>query len=358
MTADTVGGVWQYAVDLAAALAARGHEIVVAVLGPPVTADQRHAAENIDGVRLLQTALPLDWLADGPATVLAAGRVIARLARAERADVVHCNSPAFAGSAAFAMPVVAVTHGCIATWWQAAKSEPLASEFHWHRDLTKQGLLAAEAVVSPSASYAALVQQTYGLPRLPAVVHNGRAAIPRSSRPEPSRMALTVGRQWDPVKNAELLDAVAARLPVPFLAVGPTRAPHGGEVSLSHLQALGPIESAELSHLLAQRPVFVSGATFEPFGLAVLEAAQAGCPLVLSSIPTFHELWDGCALFVDPHDVAGFTHAIERLLDGPRLAADLSEAAAERAQRFTPAAAAARMSKTYAGVLERTEVAA
>ena len=39
-------------------------------------------------------------------------------------------------------------------------------------------------------------------------------------------------------------------------------------------------------------------ALYEPFGLAVLEAAQAGCALVLSDIPTFRELWDGAALFV------------------------------------------------------------
>ena len=52
--------------------------------------------------------------------------------------------------------------------------------------------------------------------------------------------------------------------------------------------------------MMARTAVFVSPALYEPFGLAVLEAAQAGCALVLSDIPTFRELWDGVALFVAP----------------------------------------------------------
>ncbi len=48
----------------------------------------------------------------------------------------------------------------------------------------------------------------------------------------------------------------------------------------------------------AAATVFASMARYEPFGLAVLEAAQAGMRLVLSDIPTFRELWDGAAIFV------------------------------------------------------------
>ena len=40
--------------------------------------------------------------------------------------------------------------------------------------MTHRGLTAADAVVSPSAGYAAMVRRTYALPRLPVVVHNGR----------------------------------------------------------------------------------------------------------------------------------------------------------------------------------------
>ena len=75
MTADAVGGVWQYAVDLAGGLRAHGVETTLAVLGPMPSADQQHRAEA-SGVRLIPTGLPLDWIADRRDEVEEAGRAI------------------------------------------------------------------------------------------------------------------------------------------------------------------------------------------------------------------------------------------------------------------------------------------
>jgi glycosyltransferase involved in cell wall biosynthesis len=359
MTADAVGGVWQYATDLSASLGAAGHHITLAVLGPPPSADQRRQARELKGVSLIETGLPLDWTASGPRPVRQAARAIAELVKRENADLVHCNMPTLAGAADFGVPVVAVTHGCVATWWQAAKREPLASAYRWHREMTREGLAAADAVVAPSASYAAAVRLLYRLKALPRVVHNGRTPpARRARRDKPVQAVLTVGRQWDAVKNARLLDTVAARLDVPFKAAGALRGPHGEEVKLKHLQALGQVEGSEIAALVASRPVFVSAASFEPFGLAVLEAAGAGCPLVLSDIPTFRELWDGAALFAAAGDEDAFHDAIAGLLGDPARARALGAAAERRAGRFTPAAAAARMQAIYASVLQREEAAA
>jgi glycosyltransferase involved in cell wall biosynthesis len=59
----------------------------------------------------------------------------------------------------------------------------------------------------------------------------------------------------------------------------------------------------------AQARIFASSALYEPFGLTVLEAAQARCALVLSDIPTFRELWDGAALFAPARDARAFAEA-------------------------------------------------
>lgn len=98
--------------------------------------------------------------------------------------------------------------------------------------------------------------------------------------------------------------------------------------------------------------------SFEPFGLAVLEAAQAGCPLVLSDIPTFRELWDGAATFVAPGDVGGFADAVAGLLADPARHAALGQAARQHATRYTPAATAARMAEIYRDALSRRTQAA
>ena len=100
----------------------------------------------------------------------------------------------------------------------------------------------------------------------------------------------------------------------PFIAAGPLRGPATAQtVALQHLHCARRSSTTRRSpRWLAARPVFVSAALYEPFGLAVLEAAQAGCALVLSDIPTFRELWDGAALFVAADDAAGFAAALER----------------------------------------------
>ena len=108
---------------------------------------------------------------------------------------------------------------------------------------------------------------------------------------------LTAGRLWDEGKNVAALDRAAEHLPFKICAAGPLTGPNGASVEFDRLDWLGILDAAGLQDMMARTAVFVSPALYEPFGLAVLEAAQAGCALVLSDIPTFRELWDGAALF-------------------------------------------------------------
>lgn len=351
ITADTVGGVWQYATDLAGALKGLGVDPVLVTLGPRPSAAQR---ANVAGLELIETDLPLDWLASNPAEVADAGRQVARLAAAEGADLVQLNSPALAGAAGFDVPVITVAHSCVGTWWQAVRTGDIDPDLGWRADLTRDGLSAADRVVTPSAAFAAALQRCYNLPELPAVVHNGRRAraVPAGA---PHDFAFTAGRLWDEAKNLATLDRAAARLAVPLRAAGPVRGPNGVAVDLQHVAALGTLTDDAVAGWLAARPVFVSAAVYEPFGLAVLEAAQAGCPLVLSDIPTFRELWDGAARFVYAHDDAGFARAIEEILGDDALRARLGAAARERSARYTPEAMAAGMRALYRDLLAAEE---
>lgn len=368
MTCDAVGGVWQYATDLAAALADEGVDVVLAVLGPsrrpresgdPASSSpgQDSVTRGFAGATVIETNLPLDWLATGPDEVLAAGRAIATLAAEHRVDLIQLNSPALAAAGPFPAPVIAVTHGCVGTWWAAAHGCAPDPAYAWHGELMRAGLLATDAVVAPSAAYAATVQRHYGLPTRPLAIHNGRVPLPLPDR-DPADHVLTAGRLWDRVKATDLLDQVAALLPVQFRAAGPTTAPHGETIAPAHLQLLRVLTDAGLAAEYAAQPIFVSAARFEPFGLAVLEAAQAGCPLVLSGIDTFRELWTGAALFVPEETPEAYAAAIARVRAEPGLRAHLSEAARVRAARYTPQAAATAMLDLYRSLLSPERAAA
>lgn len=352
MTADAVGGVWQYATELAASLAPHGVETLLAVMGPSPDHAQREAARAIEGLTLLDTGLPLDWLSEAASTRRAAAQVAA-LAQREGADLVHLNSPALTADQAFAVPVLGVAHGCLSTWWQAARpGQPLDPSFRWHEEMMGRGLRACGRVITPSASYAETLRHRYRLAAAPHVVHNGRTHPPAAGRAPQHDCAFTAGRLWDEVKNTPTLDRVAALLPFPFHAAGSIVSPHGAAVAVEHLNLLGHLDMPGLERRLASRPVFVSAATFEPFGLAVLEAAAWGCPLVLSDIRTFRELWDGAAIFVAPDDAEGFAAAILDCVEDLPARAALGEAARTRALRYSAERMASATAAHYRALLD------
>jgi glycosyltransferase involved in cell wall biosynthesis len=213
-----------------------------------------------------------------------------------------------------------------------------------------EGLHAAARVVTPTHAFAEATKAAYDLPVMPAAVHNGRAPLPHP----PAAMhdfAFTAGRLWDRAKNLATLDRAAARLGVPIKAAGPLSGPHGEHITFAHLHTLGRMNEEALAGCLAARPVFVSAARYEPFGLAVLEAAAAGCPLVLSDIPTFRELWTEAAIFVDADDDAGFAAAVEELIGDTPLRLTQGEKARAVARRFTPTRMAEEMLGIYRGLL-------
>jgi glycosyltransferase involved in cell wall biosynthesis len=272
-------------------------------------------------------------MAAEPAEILECGAALRGLARAGRADLIHLNSPALAAIGGFPAPVVGACHSCLATWWAAVREGPMPADFRWRTQALWQGMLACNALVAPTAAFAEATARTYEVP-VPFVVHNGRRPLVARRAPgEP--MALTSGRLWDAGKNIGVLDEAAALISAPLYAAGPLQGPNGEWKALGYARPLGRLPAAELARWLARAPVFASSALYEPFGLGVLEAAQAGCALVLSDIPGFRELWDGAAVFVDPRDARGFADAIERLLADPAEAAVLAAQAHARAARYS-----------------------
>jgi glycosyltransferase involved in cell wall biosynthesis len=227
-------------------------------------------------------------------------------------------------------------HSCVATWWQAVRSGPMPEDFRWRMELVRRGYRMADALMAPSHSFAMATVEAYNLSAIPYVVHNGRSAWVHDKRPlrAPEPFALTAGRLWDKGKNVRTLDRAAARLTIPVFAAGPLHGPNGAMIALDHVRPLGMLSALDIASYLEACPIFVSAAYYEPFGLAVLEAAQAGCALVLSDIPTFRELWNGAADFVPPDNERCVAEAIQRLMRDPDRRAHRGRAARERAAAY------------------------
>jgi len=334
MTADAVGGVWRYSIDLASALRPEGIRTVVAVMGPsPSPAQRSEAAEA--GVALVDRPYRLEWMDEPWADVERAGSWLLALARALQPDIIHLNGYAHA-KLPWPAPVVVVAHSCVRTWWRAVKREDLPLQWaRYSREVT-EGLLAATVVVAPTTAMLNAIRDEYRVPLRSRVIPNG--SVPGTRCPgvdakEP--FILSVGRVWDDAKNIRALAAVADRVPWPVIVAGECRPPLGATLKPCGARLLGSLCAADLADWYRRAAIYALPARYEPFGLSVLEAANAACALVLGDIPSLRENWNEAALFVPPADDRALVAAIRRLIEEPGIREELATRAFARASALS-----------------------
>lgn len=336
MTTDAVGGVWRYSVDLAKSLNEAGIEVVLACLGPAPSKDKRREPEALKATRFVALDLPLDWMAEGPKALADVPGRLAALADDTGADLLHLNLPSQAAAMRTDKPVIVVSHSCVVTWWAAMRGEPLPAEWAWERALNEAGFARADAVVAPSEAHAAALGEAYAGVGTVRTVPNAITPPAQKLRSPKHSFVFAAARWWDESKNAALIDAVAREISWPVKAAGACRGDNGQSFAFTNAEALGERPFVETQTLMSEAGIFVSPSLYEPFGLAVLEAATAGAALVLADNATYRDLWGGAARFADPRDPAAFAREVEALAGDTGARSLLGALARERAHSFTP----------------------
>jgi glycosyltransferase involved in cell wall biosynthesis len=352
MTLDAVGGVWRYAMDVAAALTRRGYAFTFAGLGPPPSPAQRAEAERIGQVIWLDA--PLDWMAKGESQLDPVPELLSALVEDQHIDLVHLNLPSQASGLKLAVPVVVMSHSCVVTWFAAVRGTAVPVDWQWQFDINRQGFDAADVVLAPSQSHAEMLRASYGPIDGLTVVHNASGASIAPTRKD--AMVFAAGRWWDDGKNGALLDAATWHSAWPVAMAGPCTGPNGQRLDLHCARSLGQLPHAEVAQWMARAAIVASPSRYEPFGLAPLEAARAGAALVLSDIPTYRELWDGAALFAAPDDAKAFAQAINRFAGDDALRHEFAARARQRSGRYSIEAQGAAMQAIYDRLLHRPAV--
>jgi glycosyltransferase involved in cell wall biosynthesis len=346
MSLDAVGGVWRHAMELARPLRRLGVSVVFAGLGPKPSPAAIAEAQSLGELAWLDQ--PLDWMAGSRSDLRDVSPALEALARENSCDLLHLNLPSQAAGLSGERPAIVVSHSCVPTWWRAMREGDLPGHLRWHRELNAEGFARAAAVVAPSFSHAEALHRCYGvLPGL-RVARNGIAAFLASGRRE--NFVLAAGRFWDEGKNAAVLDSAAGQCIWPIRLAGACAAPDGKTVHLQHVQTLGELPHGELLDLVRRAGIFVSASRYEPFGLAALEGARSGAPLVLSDIPTYRELWRGAALFFDPQDPDDLARCIDRLAADESLRSEMGALALARSRQYTPDKQARTICEIYGEV--------
>jgi glycosyltransferase involved in cell wall biosynthesis len=343
MTADTLGGVWTFALDLCTGLAKHGVEVMLLAMGRMPDDAQRVEADALPNVRLVATQHRLEWMQDSAADVIESGRLLMQLAKSFKPDVVHANEY-YHATLPFDAPVLLTAHSCVSSWWRACRGGTLPTEWRPYEAWVTAAVQAADMLVAPTDAFLEEFQNLHGYAHAARAIWNGRSA--ELFRPAAKKsVVLAAGRLWDEAKNIGLLCRAAEGLDVPVRVAGETVSPDGGVPGLSNVDLLGRLTPAQIAAEMEDAAIFAAPARYEPFGLTVLEAALGGCALVLSDIATFRELWDGAAEFVDPNDVDGWRAALSQLAGNRKLAAEQGNKACAQAQLYS----VERMTHGYLG---------
>ncbi len=361
-----IGGLGRHVHHLSTALAAAGHEVVVLSRRPTGTDPSTHPSsdeisENVRVIAAAQDPHEFSFGKDMMAWTLAMGHAMVRAGLSLkdtssdhpwRPDVVHAHDwlvahPAVALAEFYDVPMVSTIHateaGRHSGWVSGSLSRQVHAVESW---LVRE----SDSLITCSASMCDEITELFGPGLAEAtVIRNGIEAArwPFASRRRRSDSSgppelLFVGR-LEYEKGVH--DAIAA-LPRIRRAHPGTTLTIAGEGTqqdwlveqarkhrvLKATRFVGRLDHDELLAALHRADAAVLPSHYEPFGLAALEAAAAGTPLVTSNIGGLGEavINGETGMSCPPRDVTRLAKAVSAVLDEPAAAQRRARAARER----------------------------
>ena len=321
VTADTLGGVWNYARELVTGLHTRGHRITLVSFGDIPTAEQAEWIAALQNVDFRPTAFRLEWMQDSDADLVSAAAFLLSLVNEVKPDLLHFSQFYF-GDLGLDVPRIVVAHSDVVTWWQAVhgKHPPRGSWMTSYCAAVQRAVRGADVLVAPSTWMLEAFQEAHGTAKRATVIYNGRTPAWFNPYASKKNHALSVGRIWDLGKNSVLLSRVASPLPI-YLA-GNDRDPSAGPdgpltPERSAITFKGPQDSRQLQELYANAAIYIATSQYEPFGLAPLEAALSRCAIVASDIPSLREVWGDAAIYFRSNDAISLQETLDDLVKNP-----------------------------------------
>ena len=258
-------------------------------MGQWPTEEQEQEAAKLSNVLLYKSDYKLEWMQDPWEDVEKARKWINCIYHTVLPDLVHLNNYAqVCGD--WECPTISVFHSCVSTWWQAVKGTAVPSHWQQYVETVKSSLQCSDLVVSPSKAILEKAQATHGFTTESKVIYNGRDL----SFPE-----------------------------------------RGKTLEIENVHFLGSLSETEVREWIHRASIFVSPTKYEPFGLAILEAAEAGCALALSNIETLQEIWGDSALFFNPQDREEAKAKIMELIENETQRETYSEKALLRSELYS-----------------------
>lgn len=330
-----MGGAGVYAANLTKELAKLGHEVKVITLGGEKD-DNSYPYEK-DGIiidRIGGKASTLSWIALG----LKVSKKIDHAPRSQRPDVVHLNSLGYIGlrDKVKGPPYVATAHHLVGEISKRARlrfSDRVMDFFGENGFLIpvmeRFGTRFVDRIIAVSRETAEGLQTLYkvDLKRID-IIWNGvsEEIIPEGLiDPEEARrrlglpagkIILFVGRADDPRKCLNNIIKAASGIPdAHVVAVGSGDERKAMELARelgmrSRVKFLGRLSREELWYAYLGADVHVCASQHEGFGLTIIEAMCAGCPVISTDVGIARELSEKLKAVVPINDIPALHSAI------------------------------------------------
>ena len=352
MTADTVGGVWSYCIELCRMLP---HvQFHLATAGAKLSKGQWEELEGLQNVVVHQTEYKLEWMEKPWSDIDESGEWLLELEEQIQPHLVHLNSYSY-GVLPFNATKIVVAHSDVFSWWHAVKGEMPTPDWDEYYNRVKQGLECADLVVAPSKAMMQNLREIYHFTSTSKVIYNGRSKE-QFFIGEKQPSVFSMGRVWDEAKNIQLLSKAAAKINYNIQVAGDQQfAGNAFEQDVSQMHFLGRLNAENIAEELSQASLFVLPARYEPFGLSVLEAAYSGCALVLGDISSLREIWENAAVYVDVDDEEALAKTINELMCDTERLKHYQLMARKRAENFSAATMATEYGEVYRQSMQKKQ---
>ncbi len=343
---DTVGGVWTLGMQLGRALEREGVAVLLAGVGPELSEAAAREAASIPGLECAFLRARLEWMQDPWPDIERTRNWLLELEASFQPEVVHLNQLCYA-NAGFKAATLVVAHTSVYSWYESVRGAAPGPEWEPYRLAAQEGLSAADGVSGISDTLLDELANWHGHFRRLPLARIGRELPPISDEDQAKKnYILSAGHVWDEATNIALLDSIAAQQPWPIRVAGPFQSPENGdEVRFDHVELLGPVADESLGKLMSEAAIYAAPALREPFGFEIMEAARAGCALVLADIPSLVSVWEGAAIFVSPRNPHCWETALTQLIEDEAMRTHLGELARSRSR--SPDFSASLMGKSY-----------
>ncbi len=361
MTTSRDEASWVHCLELTSALGRCGIEVALATLGDPPAPEQLEESLRLPNLQVFPSRFSEQWETCPWDEVERASQWLLQLERFVEPDLVHLHHPIY-GATLFRAPKLVSGTTCPLCLWRALHVEDGSDRWLEYRAAVERGVSGADMLVTPTTATLVDLTSHLGPPRMARVIPDGRS--PRQVAPgTKEEIVLSRARPGDRVVNVEALDDLARGLPWQVVVAGDDEAAESGEP-----RAAAPAKSGALRWLpglrreqrlgwLGRASVFALPSRHAPSGLPVLEAALAGCALVLGDIPSLRETWEGAALFVDPDSAKDLRRGLELLIGEPKGLHGLARRARSRALALSPERRAAAFLEAYSDLLAGADTA-